>query len=217
MPKTFLELQKDVARYVGSPDDAEAWGVAGSGINDAINMFNGRNWSWQHSTSGFAFQQGVNEYPVPTDFRTPRQLNYLNTAGDVAGTIGYREPKVFDRVNAPGGGTGSSAGEPYEYTIRDPYPSGVILLDSKPNAGFVETHPSGQLCYFARIPNLTTSGQRLVVPPEVESTILWYAKSYTAASYNRDQKVAFSESRWRPLFRQLRRNEVEDVSTDWRR
>jgi hypothetical protein len=53
----------------------------------------------------------------------------------------------------------------------------------------------------------------LSLPPEVESMVSWYAKSYVAAIFAYDQ-VPFAESRWQPLFRQLKRNESNN--TDWK-
>lgn len=215
MAKTFATLQRDVASYVKLPADNEALGIAGSGINDAINsVVNVRNWSWQVTTSGFQLLAGDNTYPVPTDFRAQRNVSLLNTAGEIARRVAYEDPKLFDTKFSQGSASAISAGTPNNYTITDPYPSGVIRFDATPNQATIDTYPSGQIMYYSRVSELTSDTDALSVPPEVESMILWYAKSYLAAIFASDQ-VKFAESRWQPLYRQLKRNESN--TTDFRR
>lgn len=215
MGKRFSVLQRDCASYVKLPLDPEALGIAGSGINDAINsIVNIKNWSWLVTTSGFALTADDNTYPVPTDFRQERNLSLLNTAGEVARRVGFEDPKVFDTRFQHGGSSTIGTGTPDHYTVTDPYPSGVIRFDRTPNSATIDTYPSGQIMYYSRVPELVANNDTLDVPPEVESMVLWYAKSYMASIFAFDQ-VRYAESRWQPLFRQLKRNESENP--DWHR
>jgi hypothetical protein len=215
MAKTFSTLQRDVASYVKLPTDTEALGIAGSGINDAINnVVNSRSWEWQKKTYNFALTANDNTYPVPTDFREPRNLSILNVAGEVAREVGYTDPKIHDRAFQRGTGDDIRTGIPTNYTIDDPYPSGIIRFDRTPDANTVSTYPSGALMYYGRVPELTSATDTMEVPPEVESLILWYAKSYVAAIFASDQ-VRYAENRWQPLYNQLKRDGRQ--SKDWRR
>lgn len=215
MAKAFSVLQRDVASYVKLPTDTEALGLAGSGLNDGIaNIINSRSWAFQMKTSDFTLVADTNAYPVPSDFRENRNVSLLNTAGEIAHSVGYYDPKTNDRRFQRGTGTSVINGIPQNYTITDPYPSGIIRFDRTPDASAVATYPQGQLMYYGRVPELVNDTDTMEVPPEVESLILWYAKSYLAAIFAQDQ-VDFAEARWQPLYNQLKRD--ERINHDWNR
>ena len=211
--KNFGDMKVEVANYCKLPTDQEALGIAGSGIVDSINnVINSRSWSWQLVSYNFPLEANDNTYLVPTDFRESRNLSLLNTAGEVAHTVGYDDPKFHDRLYQRGTSSSTANGIPGNYTITDLYPSGMIRFDRTPDASVIETYPSGQLLYYARVTEPTVDTDVLNVPPEAESLILWMAKSYLASIFAQDQ-VKFAEARWQPLYNQLKRNDRQ--TRDW--
>jgi hypothetical protein len=211
--KTFGNLKTEIARFVKMPADTEVLTICGEAVNNAVDsLINIRNWSFQMATSGFTLVADDNTYPVPTDFREQRNVSLMNTAGEVGLRVGYEEPKIFDTKYNRGSNSTVEAGHPSHYTITDPYPSGVIRFDRTPDAGVVADYPTAEIMYYARVGEMSADSDVLSLPPEVESMVSWYAKSYVAAIFAYDQ-VPYAESRWNPLWRQLKRNESSNA--DW--
>jgi hypothetical protein len=89
-----------------------------------------------------------------------------------------------------------------------------VRYSAAPDAGSLQTYPSGEVIYFARIPYPATSGASLGVPTEVEAVMLHYARYYTAIRYAPDRTNPAMQL-FQTGFRQLRVNESNEQGLDW--
>jgi hypothetical protein len=177
MSYTFTEYQNEGAAYVDSPDDNEVLAVAGSGLNSCVNRFNGFNWSWTIETSGITLVAGQSDYTIPSGVKSCRALR--TSTGD---RIGFLPREVFNTDHPDY----TESGDPREYTHINNYTSPKVRLSSAPNAAYIASVPTMTLEYYARIPNLTTSGAKLNLAPEVEETIMDFVRQFMAMRYDKD-------------------------------
>jgi hypothetical protein len=207
MARSEYELSLDAARYVDSPDDPEALGIAVSGIREGCDQFNMKNWNFMLRTSGFALQANISTYNFPSGIRTPRHMAMKNGGQTVP--LGYLDPKSFF-LEWPGTG----AGEPSIYTVVPDGAGGSnVRFNSAPATDNLAVWPSGELTYFARVPYPATSGSTLGVPPEAEMVILEYARMYMAERYA-PEKMAGPKERFQAGYRQLQIDETTDWNED---
>lgn len=214
MPKTFQQLYEEVVYFVQKkPDNTEAVTNAKTYINDGITKLNTKEWDWRYTTSGITLQVDTREYPLPTDFLTQRTLNSVNPAGLTTGYLGFLDPKLFDRQYSAG-----TVNYPTtkSYTIHNPYVSGMIELSFAPDTAYLAATPTLELGYYARIPQLVTSGEMLNIPEEAESVVSWYAKSSMCALYGDDTRLQMAETRWREGWKSITKQQLARQAKDWR-
>lgn len=196
--KTFIQLQREVANYVGAPEDPEALGVAGSGINAGIDQLNGYDWDFQTATSGFSFVANQRDYNAPTDAVAFTEVSLVGSDGAIRGRLNYEMPQVFERRRNPAFGDVPN-GSPSYFTIygeRSTQPT--MRLSARPDAGFVVDNPTGEFRYYQEVPQLSGVNEAMSVPRQMEQAITWFAKSYVAAVYDPD-KVQYAEARYQDL------------------
>ena len=208
MPFTFQQYQTEGASYVNSPEDPEILGVAGSGVNSCVNRLNGFNWSWTIASSGITFVAGQTDYTIPSGVRAVRALRIPSDS-----RIGFLPREVFN-AELP---DYQAAGDPKKYTHINNFTAQKIRLSNAPSAAWVTSHPTGTLEYFARIDNISTSGQTLNLAPEVEEMIMDYVRMFVSARYDKDA----NQTRYRNAkidyeagFQRIYSNEMNDQVQD---
>lgn len=213
--KVVGDLAHDVCRYasVDPTSNTEVVGVAISGINEAIDRLNSKTWTWTQATSGFALTE-TPSYPLPTDFKSPRNLVLLNTDGRPGHPVNFYDSAVFERTYAEQGT--DSGGTPDGYTIYNPYPavSGEITFDQTPNASTIATYPSGRMLYYKYVPNAWVATDEIDLPPGAMSYITWYGRFHVASIYSTAEKIQISASQvaytWDSLTKEENRNKTAD-------
>lgn len=209
--KTFSELKSDVAKFILSPNDQDILQTAGEGIVDALRKINSVNWFWMLTSQDIPLVASTRTYSLAGQFKAPRHAEILRPDGTNAGRVYFLEGKSFSDETA----NSTASGSPSHYTIYNAQDSLTVSFNIAPDAGFVASYPTVRLRYHKRIQYPVNNSDVIDVPPEVESFILWHAKSYIAAIHA-PQKVAYAEGKAQEMWKLLR---VDDrnvsQASDW--
>ncbi len=216
MSITCASLYNEVLSFIGAPDDADATAIAILGLNDAIRRLDSRDWWWTLMVTDVTLTADLVTYALSSDFKAPRHMELLDGNNLINGQIPYMDPKSFDRELSGWGTYGAAAGDPCLYTVFNSHESDQddIRFDVAPSAGFVSNHPKARLRYFRRTARLSTGGDVLDCPSEVESFVAWHAKMFVASNYQPD-KVRLAIEQADRVWRMMLQDEMRIQSRDW--
>jgi hypothetical protein len=210
-PRSAAKLQKEVAFYVGAPDDPESLELALLGINDAIRgHLNTRNWSWALDYDDLSLTAGTADYQLSSAFRAPRAMELLDSDSTPNGRLDWYDPKTFWTVFPDAG----SNGTPSAYTVVNASDLGTFSMNYLPDAAFVALHPTARIRFFRRMEALVLPTDALAAPSDVESFVVWHAKMAVAASMSPD-RVSLARSERDKAWKLLLYSEMESQVSDW--
>lgn len=199
----FTDAVGRVARFVKMPDDAEGVSLARDAVVDACAYFNHQVWKWALVAQDIDLTTPLvaagPDYQVAVDFKEPRAVELLNTAGLPTGHIRHQAAKTFLNEHP----VRSLAGTPSIYTVFNGHVYGILSFDKPPSAAFVALYPVARFWYYRRIaePNVD-SDDVIDVPNEAYHAICWKARAL-AAAIKRPDKMGLAEAeferRWNLL------------------
>jgi len=197
-------MKDEVARYVQSPDDAEARRIAGDGLNEAIRELDARRWSWMETSHDITLSASTATYAVPANYKDTIWVEFLDSGGSRRGWLDYQDPITFlsDRKDD------TSDGTPEICSVVNSYDSAVLTLDVPVSSSFASTYPTLRHYYWARVQIMVADSDTVNVPTEVESFILWKAKAYMAAVYD-TSKYQIAEGKAEIAMGRLRADDVQ--------
>lgn len=207
--RPLSELQTDICRFVGMPDDTDVRAAALAAIRDAIRRLNGKPPLRQLTfpqTITFVADQA--EYDLVESVRAPLLLELLDGSGNArGGRLGHLAFEEFARCYPDR----SVSGSPQTYTIFSMLNSQKLTLSAPPSAQWVADNPSGKLWYRARVAFPSDPASAMNVTSECEGWIEWAAKQAMAADFSPEKYRAaegHAAERWEELM-------LSDNAMDW--
>jgi hypothetical protein len=206
---TLNDFQVEISSFTGTPDDSDALAIVTKAVNDAIRRLDSRNWTWALMTQDITLVAGSVTASLASDFRGPRDMQLLNSAGDAVGWLGYQDPKTFMRDQSV-----PNVSDPEYYTVINAHESAQLRFDSTPSTAFVTQFPTARLRYYRTTTRLSNTSDVFDGPSAVESFVAWHGCAYMASRYAPD-KMALALNEREQAWRMIVRDDLRIQAADW--
>ena len=194
--------------YVGMPDSPDARQTATDAVRAAINRINTRTYRMLETYFDITFVLDTMDYKIPTDVRSTRRVELLDTSGIPRRNLDFKNPQTFriEHQNA------AVARNPRVYTLLSYPQDGLLSLESKPQQAWINTYPTGRL-WYRRTVQYPAAGEIVDVPPNFYDFLEWYVK-WHLATVHAPKRASVARQSWgeAEVVMKMEDNEFDDWS-----
>jgi len=205
--RTFSELKRAVVDIVQGANDPELLDVAGRSINNAIDELNLYNWIKLAGKQDITLSLNQADYSIQSDVKNPIGLGLWNN-GAPKSKLQFKEYRTLEEEHP----WAVDSGWPMAYTIY--YEERALSLNVLPNQSFIDNYDTMRLRFFRRVHHLVDDSQRLDLPSEFNSYVLWQARFDLASVRGEFAQADRAGVKSARLLSQLR-NDDHETETDW--
>ena len=211
---TYLKLKQCAADYVGGRNKTSVLSAAGRAINEAIDRFNARHLvDFGTETQADAnLVDGTDTVSLPTNFFAVREVQLIDTDGNVAKRLDYvpwEEWNRRDRLH-------NQTGVPQFWTSKNTFDDQTIQLYPTPDSD-AATDYDVRVTLYERVERLASDSDILNAPRELGPALCWYGAwkllGIKKGTGHRDTMLARAEwEQWWADFLKSRRRQPPETN-----
>lgn len=189
--RTFAQLERDLAEYVGAPVGGRGPYLAGLALNDAIDFANMRQLWFMETHRNITLVSGTRSYTqsaASPAFNTHIVTTILNPSG--AGVSRYIVYLPRNQFEIAGFESNINQGPPSFLTYDEI--NNAIVFDRDPGSGF--NGRIVRMLYYGKIPRLVSASDTMGIVDEGEQfifqTAIWRLRRLARMDYAADKAIA---------------------------